>query len=86
MLLLNVGGLSLERVQLGLDGRQVALHARQATLEGHDASQVHLQTICALQDPLLVLDPRHRLTAFNVECLDSMGRAQLLTLGLCLLS
>lgn len=74
--------LLVERVELRLDGGQVALHAGQAPLQGHDAAQVHLEAVGRLQDADLVLDPQHRLAALDVERLHAVRRLQLVALRL----
>jgi len=54
-------------------------------LQSHDASQIHLQAVCGLQDSLFVFYPRQCFTALNVECLHSMGRIQFITFSFSLL-
>lgn len=43
--------------------------------------KIHLQIVGGLQNSLLVFDPGYSLTAFNVECLNTLGRLQLLPLS-----
>jgi len=60
-------------------------HECARNLQSHDASQIHLQAVCGLQDSLFVFYPRQCLTALNVEWLHSMGRIQLITFSFSLL-
>lgn len=62
-----------------------ARQQRETYLKGHDAAQVHLQTVGWLEDSLLVLDPADSLATLNVERLHSVCRVQFLPLCLRLL-
>jgi hypothetical protein len=83
--ILDLISLGFEGLELGLDGGQVSFHARQFPLESHDAGQVHLEFVRLFQNSHLVFDPGDRLSALDVEGLDSVSAAEFLSLVLGLL-